>query len=390
MKAESLYHLLQIRARKLEERADQVTLDRMRAVQAALKVVHSRGWFEITWQFGGKDFSLNVPEHDFVFYVAGDSARAVEHRGETGNVRQQNWRAAAALWQKLAEISGFAVPAPGLAEAMGLTPSDERPRTRRLVQMGTGLGVAAAGLILGGALVGWGPAAASALLAALLTLLLPTFDDTQSRRPFAPAEIVLVAAGAFLPLLQDASTAWLVSLAAGLALLAWIERAEADLPFAWGIGGILAGLPALWIGYAALLPAALIGAGLVALRLLLPRRLAATDVAWCLAGLIAGNVAGLIVGYDMLTAEPVQGPALVIGAALVVSFGFWSFHGLLYRLVPWLAIGTLGAAAIAGLLAGTGAHAVTGLSGLALVLAARLAAAFARAATARRIVKGKG
>lgn len=288
MKAESLFHLLQIRARKLEEGADADQQRQLHAVQAELRVSHSRGWFEVSWRHDGRDFSLNVPEHDFTFYVAGDTGKAVEQRGTTGSVRQRNWEASAALWQRLAEVSGFQIPRSSADSEMGLAPQGRPALVSRNRQILVGTLVALAGTFASGLFVDWTLALSAGPLALLLTLLMPAFDDTQMHRPFSLAEVVIVSGAVFPPLLAGADTLWLLPVAAGLVLTTWTEAVETDLPAAWGLGGLLVGLATFALGIGGLLPGLLLCGGLAALRLLLPRRLAHAHAAWCAVGTLAG------------------------------------------------------------------------------------------------------
>lgn len=384
MKGESLYHLLQIRARKLEEGADADLQRQLRAVQAELRVSHSRGWFEVSWRHDGRDFSLNVPEHDFTFYVAGDTGKAVEQRGTTGNVRQRNWEASAALWQRLAEVSGFSLPALGADDAMGLTPAVAMPRGSRSRQWLVGIAVTVAGTLLASWQAGWIAGFGSGLVALLLTGLAQGLEDTQLGRPFSLPEIAIAAAGTFLPAWFGGDTLWLACMLAGLALLTWMESSDVDLPAGWGIAGILLGVTSYWVGLAAVLLATALCGALVVLRLLAPRRLSTGDVAWCIGGAVIGLIAGLLLPTAGAgTGEDVTLPT-AIGILLLLAFGLWSFHGLLFQLLPWLAIGTLGLGSLVASLAGwPSAGGALALAGFTLVIVVRLATAFARATTPR-------
>jgi len=385
VKAESLFHLLQIRARKLEEGGDTPTVQKLRALQAELRVSHTRGWFEVTWRHEGRDFSLNVPEHDFTFYVAGDTDKAVEHRGTTGNVRQRNWRAAADLWRRLAEISGFRIAPDVNDDAMGLVPKAAKAPTFRARQVLTALSVALIGTVAGVLHAGWEIGLACGLIALLFAALAPGLEDTQLRRPFSPPETAILAAGAFTPAWLGGDPFWLMPALAGLVLMAWLENSEIDLPFAWGVGGALVGGASFWLGIPAVLPVFALSGGLLALRFLAPRRLAAADVAWSLAGGVVGLGAGIVARSAAVDTDVGPAAPLAICIVLLLAFGLWSFHGMLFRLLPWLAIGTLGVAAAAAIIGGTSAiGGVLALGGFAAVIAARLVIAFARASTPRR------
>ncbi len=385
MKAESLFHLLQIRARKLEEGSDTPSARKLRALQAELRVSHTRGWFEVTWRHEGRDYSLNVPEHDFTFYVAGDTDKAVEHRGTTGNVRQRNWRAAADLWRRLAEISGFRIAPDVNDEAMGLAPEVAKAPAFRARQMLTALSVTLIGAIAAGLHTGWDIGLGCGLIALLLAALAPGIEDTQLRRPFSPLETAILAAGAFAPAWFGGDPFWLIPVLAGLALMAWLENGEADLPFAWGLAGALVGAASFWLGIPATLPVFALSGGLLALRFLAPRRLGAADVAWSLSGGVVGLIAGIVARSAAVDADTGPAVPVAICVVLLLAFGLWSFHGMLFRLLPWLAIGTLGVAAAAAIIGGTSAiGGVLALGGFAAVVAARLVMAFAKASTPRR------
>ncbi len=376
MKAESLFHLLQIRARKLEDGADDATRRKLQALQAALRVTHSRGWFEITWHFEGRDLSLSVPERDFAFYVAGDTAKAVEQRGHTGNVRQDNWRAAAALWQRLADVSGFTLaPPPAAGEAMGLTPAQVAPGMPRKRQMAASLAVVLAGTAAT-LFQGTGPAFAGGLVAVLLLLLLPGLEETHLRRRFSVIEIALTGGAAFLPAWTGGNALWLVPVLAGLNGALWLERLEIRLAGGWFLGGIAVGAVALILGWAALLPAAPLAVALVLLHLLAPRRIARAEAAAMATGLALGFVAG-IAAAAMPSVDPDPSlAAALIGVALLACFTLWPFHGLLFRLLPWLSIGTLGLSALGAVIAPPGpAEGAAALAGLTLVVLARAARA---------------
>lgn len=376
MKAESLFHLLQIRARKLEEDADVATKQKLKAIQGALRVTHTRGWFEITWQFDGRDYNLSVPERDFTFYVAGDTPKAIEQRGNTGNLRDINWQSASALWQRLSEISGFVLASTEPAKAMGLTPASGRPRASRRHQGLAGLAVVLAGIVVTLLQAGVTAALLSGLVAVLLLLLVPGLEETHLRRRFSPFEVAFVGAPAFVPAWTGDDIVWLLPVLAGLNCVLWLEQREMRLVGGWLLGGFGIGASSFALGWAALLPAAVSALALAVLHLLASRRIARAESTCYGAGVGIGLVTGTMITSTATTGGGASWIAGCLAGLLLTCFVLWPFHGLLFRLVPWLTIGTLGLASLAATLAGPAVgEGAMALAGLALVATVRLTTA---------------
>jgi hypothetical protein len=348
MKSASLFHLMQIRARKFEERANEKCRRDLRAVQKQLKIEHSRGWFELKWQFDDRDFSLNVPDKDFAFHVAGDTATAVaQRRGGATNLRETNWQQAALLWRRVAEVSGFVISDDLLRGDLGLTPEltlpDESCRLRIIVI----LAMIGANAITGMFSSGPFPAATNSLVLALLFALTMSLEETHLHEQMTVLEIVIIGIGALLPLWLNGDTLWLLPLLAGLVGTCWLERTERKFPPLWFAAGLLLGLPTMWSGWLGAVPALIMASSLCVLAFVSPYRLSFRSE---LAGLL-GAALGMMVGTSVpigkiVTEATVLQPdniiiACVVPAALFIVFTSWWVHGTLFQVTPWLAMGVL-------------------------------------------------
>lgn len=379
MRAASLYHLLQLRLRSLAPDCPQACRDGLAELQAALAVTHGRGFFELTWTYRGKPYSLSVVDRAFSFHVAGDTALAAERRGDVTATRARNWQSAAELWQRMAMVSGFAVPDAAFPPA--LAPPASRPEAA----MGAVLWAGVPGAALVAALIAAyaaGPAAGIAVGAtvALLGCFAWTLEATHLRERLGLDGLALLAVGALVPLGADWQNGSAVPLLGAVASAAWLERRGMRNAVWWTGVGLLAGLAPATIGWpgsagALALAFGLLGAAWAApLKLSRPAALAFAGAT--LAGLVAVSAFGFRSAPDDASGNWVQIGAWVVTLGLVLPFAAWWVQGSLFHVVPWLGMGALSVAAVAATAASGATAGVLGLAGLASLLTWRLVRGF--------------
>lgn len=379
MKAASLYHLLQLRLRSLTPDCPQSCRDGLAEMQAELAVTHGRGFFELTWAYRGEPFSLSVADREFSFHVAGDTTLAAERRGDVTATRARNWKSTAKLWQRMAAISGFAVPDEAFASA--LAPPAGRPAETagRRALIGILAGAVAVAFVAS-LVAGWYAAIVLGATVVLLGCFAWTLDETHLRERLGPCGVAVLAGGALLPLAADWQDGGVIPLLAGCASAAWLERRGHRAALWWAGAGLLAGLAPAMFGWPGSAGALAFAVGLLATAWAAPLKLSRPAALAFVGAALAGVVALSALGFRGAP-EDVFGTWSRLGAwfvvlGLAIPFAAWWIQGSLFHVVPWLGMGALSVAALAATGASGATAGVLALAGLAAVLSWRLARGF--------------
>jgi hypothetical protein len=347
MKAAALYHLLQIRARKLEEGADAATTSFLRDVQQSLSVTYADSAYLLAWSHASKPYRLTVAGDAFGFYVAGDtSAAQLAQRDRTG-LRSVNWSQAATVWKDVALASGVQPRFPA-GDELGLSPSTSSAAPLRALILAAPAAVLSIGLLITGSPI------ESGVTALLSTALAAQLCSAQPRGALTLPEAIIVSIVSALPL-GYGLVAPVPVLFAGLVTLGVAERMTGLWsPLLWVFGGAVLGfsVPA---GVADAAAAVVFVATIVCATLMAPNKLPRTQVAYLGIGLVAGFVVtwlafGVPDASAVAVSDALRLAAAGLGAALMVGFLLWPIHGVLFRIVPWLSVFALGVFAVASAL----------------------------------------
>jgi hypothetical protein len=386
MKAESLFHLLQLRLSGLAPDCPASCRDGLAEIQRHLRVTHGRQFFELTWRYHGKDFSLSVADREFAFHVAGDTTLAVDRRGDVTATRLQNWQSAAALWQRLGAISGLSVPEQVFPAGLAPTPA---PRVETAFGW-TGVAILGASVLVGLAAFfvrGAGPAIGVGLSAFLLASFVWTLDQTHLRKPLGVGGVAVLTFGALVSLAIHWQSLGQVPLLAGIAGAAWLERCGRRDPVLWGISGAMAacaGLTAGWPGSAgalALAFAVLLVGWAAPQKLGRPAALAFAGAA--IATAILAGAAGLLTAPLSVESSWATWTAWSIAGGILLPFLVWWIQGSLFHVLPWCSLGALALAAICATAASGATAGVLVLAGLAAVLTWRTGLGFLQSVRGR-------
>ena len=101
MKAHALYHLIQLRARKLSEHLPSNIHNKLTEIQTSLKIKRLSGSYSLEWQLGGVNYDLILESDPFKFYEKGDSVKRNAKRSTNLNYRSENWASALQLWKDI-------------------------------------------------------------------------------------------------------------------------------------------------------------------------------------------------------------------------------------------------------------------------------------------------
>lgn len=386
MKAASLFHLLQLRLRSLAPDCPQGCRDGLAELQAALAVTHGRGFFELTWTYRGKPLSLSVADREFSFHVVGDTALAAQRRGDVTATRARNWKSAAELWQRMAAISGFAVPDEAFVSALAPPTGQPTGAAGHRTLIGIVAGAVAAALVASLA-AGWYAAIVLGATVALLGCFAWTLDETHLRERLGLGGVAALAGGALLTLMADGQDGGLVLLLAGITSAAWLERRGRRAALWWAGAGLLTGLAPATFGWPGSAGALALVAGLLATAraapLKLPRPAALAFVGAALAGVVALSALGFRSAPDDVSGTWSRVGAWLVVLGLAVPFVAWWIQGSLFHVVPWLGMGAMAIAALAATVASGATAGVLALAGLAAMLSWRLASGFLRTSGGR-------
>lgn len=362
MKPAALRHLLLDRIRRSLATGDPAQQPVLRDILETLAIDQHKTWFTIHWRDPEGERSLEVPQDTFSFYLAGDTVGAIAKRGETGDVRQKNWKAAADIIGRMVTISGGAFDVGATEYAMNTEP---KPLPLGLFS--------ADGLILAavaGAIDGWRIDTQTGALIFLASVLAMTLISraviSTDRSPLGIIGKALVATG-ILAGTWLGGALLLAVLLLGVTAPCLAELANPRKP-QWLLAG-LAGAPLLWVG----LPGHL-AAFVLVLAAFVSCWMMANRFSWLSALLyVAGIAVGLFVhpaGFSLPAPTRYDAALLVPAFLLLLSASLWWFHGVQKKLFPWYAQFGLLAACVGAFM--TGGEAMVGLTGFAIVLDLRV------------------
>jgi len=333
MRANSLYHLLMIRARKLIESQPDIEKN-LAPARDSLAVENRRGGFTLTWQARGQSFSLDVPKGRFAFYLRSDHPVALNKRAtSTNNLRARNWEAATETWQEVLNLSGYNValnagdPALGLVGSLTRNIMGAADISVRLIVIALTTGVGWLRNDIDGAALGFATAA-------LVVLIVDRIDSSHFCRKASLLEITLSAGGPCLAAAIKSLSPY--GLVAAAFLLFLLEAERREHPRYWGLAGAAGGASLYFAGVFGILPVAIAAASVLSVAKIAPIRTNSSYM-WIFLG--AAGIAGTIA---LVTGPPpfatVEIPVALAWAAMIVGIAaasLWWFFGTLYFVHTW-------------------------------------------------------
>lgn len=398
MRSRVLYHLLLARSRQFDHEMGMAPNSALSQIRRSLTAEVDDANYVVRWHLGGDAHVLRVPGEAFQFYVAGDSLHSVARRGEHQDLRVTNWRAAGEIWDRIAEASRLPsfTSSGGGPQSLSWAPPRTDPGRARWPWAAA---LPASAALVAGALAGPREAGSVFAVASLLIVLLYVMSTTHLSRTPTVLEFLLTSVGSLAPVALGGNPFFAIVPLGGLVLLAVLESStKGSASRLWLIGGAVCGVGTVIAGEAGFAAGLVVSVGGVVLSRLAPSKLRSRDALAVLVGFLATSAVALT-GIDVdMAIEPsrplgVEGITLLAATAvlLAAAFPLWALHGILFHVMPWLAIVGLGFFTVVALARGD-ANAQAGaiaLAGLSIVLAVRIIAAatqpIKRAATMQRL-----
>lgn len=106
MKANALYHLMQLRAKNLQESLTPERQSILSELQRSLHVKRKGGAYILSWKMAGKELEHIVENEKFRFYGKGDSAKDATIDKKI-NSRASNWQSALEVWRDIFKRSNL-------------------------------------------------------------------------------------------------------------------------------------------------------------------------------------------------------------------------------------------------------------------------------------------
>lgn len=398
MRDKALYHLLMARAHGMAgQMGDDPFLD---ALRASLTVDYAKRTYTLRWSFAGAPYHLDIQHDRFTFYAPGDKGRTDAHA--TANVRADNWKAAGALLEQMAQTSGTTLTGNPNAASLSIFPAAQ---TVPAPHGYAGTALWGVGFAVTAAVLGWltfpgftlqdGLAAAGAGILLCLIALRAAATDPDPRfgvagallTAAAPVAAVCLTGGAWAPL----------AFVAPFALAVELEWRGIDVPAAgWLAPGLAGALPLFVLGAGGLVPVGALALFVWIFAVLAPIRFRRPQVLYFTFGTIAAVAAAVALGWlTPDTAAPVPGTgygyAVLAGAAPLsaVAVIFGVMRGSMFLVLPWgmlIAIFCLALMALIGGRAGPGT-AVLGMGGY-LIFHVTDGAIWAIRSARKRIISG--
>ncbi|MDH5180608.1 MAG: hypothetical protein OEY07_13145, partial [Gammaproteobacteria bacterium] len=221
MKEQALYHLMQLRARQLQESLTSGQRDALSEIRESLHIERSEGGYLLRWRLAGIDYRYR-PEHDnFSFYIKGDGKKSSAETADMSGYREVNWRAAYSLWLEIYKISGLDVDILHESDALAFSKRTALPdrKTLSIDLIAAALFAAAAGLYVD---INTG---LQVLLCTFIMLRLAgCFEHVHLRHRTRLSEKVIIAAGTLTPILFGAGLIGLIPLLLAMYLVCLAER----------------------------------------------------------------------------------------------------------------------------------------------------------------------
>ncbi len=346
MKANALYHLMQLRARKLSEHLPENRKTELLEIQASIKIQRKPGTYKIDWKVDQKDYSITLESDPFQFYEKGDNAKRNAMRTDDLNYRTHNWDAALALWQdifKASDLNSEMITDDGkLAFGKFGKNSTNTPLYQNL-------GIALLFSILSILRVPLVETLQFFILISVLLLFADNFSTVHLRKPLSLIEKLIIATGCIIPLYYGVSLAGVIFISTGLFLLGLAERQDKNKAILFNVSGITFGLAIYSMGIFAITLSVAMAVTLLLIALVDRQRISISSTGLFIAGILIAWLAT----YALILAgsfSPYMQQEIILsqqhlnwvtaGTLVLLFLGFtmlWII-GVQYYLLPWLSL----------------------------------------------------
>lgn len=357
MKANSLYHLMQVRARNLSEHLPGDIKIVLLEIQSSIKIKRQSGTFTLDWKIDQIDYSFTLDSDPFKFYEKGDSDKYNVKRGDNLNYRSHNWDASLELWKDIFKTSNLDS---GRIIDDGRLAFGKPLNNKTNITIYHDLGVAL--LLSLWSTIKYTPTEAVQLFTLILMLLLfaNNFSSVHLRKPLHIIEMLIIAVGCIIPLYYGVNLTGGIFLVAGLYLLGVAERQRKYKSSLFTLSGIVLGLAVYSMGGVAIVLVGVISLILILVSIVDSQRINMSSTILFLVGFIAtllgmyvlietGSISLYTPQEIMLGKNLINWTAIGFLTLLFISFSMWWIIGIQYYLLPWLSMLALSIATLAGL-----------------------------------------
>lgn len=346
MKANALYHLMQLRARKLSEHLPDDSKATLEEIQSSIKITRQPGTYIIDWNVNQTDYSITMESDPFKFYEKGDNAKRNAKRLGDLNYRTHNWDAALELWRDIFRTSNLD-PGPMVDDgklAFGNFLENDS-RSYSIENIVVALSFASISFIK------YPLVEVIQLFIVVLALLLfsESFSSVQLRKPMRILDKIIVAAGGIVPLSMGIDQAGMIFNLAALYLLTKAEKNTTKRLFYYVLSGACFGFAAYATTVFSTVLAGILAVLLVIVSVVDRTRVKRVEaVLFLVCSAVSISIVSLSISYGYL---PVYVESIVVASpdnvsmissifllVLATCFSLWWVTGVQYYLIPWLSL----------------------------------------------------
>jgi len=346
MKANALYHLIQLRARKLLEHLPQDRQTPLRKIQSGIHVERISGGYVLDWALDNKKFSFTLESDPFKFYEKGDDEKHNARRGNNLNYRRHNWDMALELWRSIYRQSNLdpdVLQDDGQMAFGRFNPIDAR--TTVIPNILIAMIVTLLSLFKASA-----SGSVQVFIACVLLLYYAeNMADVHLRKRLSQLEKLVIASGILIPVYYTNQLTGILLIIGSLFLLCLSERHKTFGNLIYLLSGVLIGGAIYHLGYFAILAGMVISALLFIIALIDRVRVSILSSM----SFIAGFIVLLSVVYFLadingsVKLDPqeiaIQDKyivllSIVFTIMLLVTSATWWIVGVQYYLMPWVSI----------------------------------------------------
>lgn len=354
MKAQALYHLMQLRARALGENLPGSNKAVLEEIQSSIKIQRKPGTYILNWSVKQTDYSITLESDPFRFYEKGDNAQRNAKRVGDLNYRTYNWNAALELWRDIFKASNLDHEPITDDGRLAFGDFSKVSSNSSLYQ---NMGIALLFSLL--SIINHSLVETSLLFIAISALLLyaNNLSTVHLRKPLHIIEKLIIAAGCMIPLYFGVGLIGGIFIATGLYLLGIGERQDKFKALLFCLSGISLGLAIYSMGVFAITLTVVVSAILVVVSIIDSQRISMSN-----AGLfIAGSILAWLAMYTLIEMGSIstyrpqeiilnqQYLNWIVAASLAMIFlgcALWWIIGVQYYLLPWLSLLALFVAAL--------------------------------------------
>ena len=352
MKASALYHLLQLRAKKLHQHVSSEYAGILTEIQDSLHVDRKSGVYSVSWVYDSKSFTIIIPNDKFKFYIKGDSKKALTNKSQNIDYRAFNWSAALEVWREIFNSIGLD---PALIADDGLLSygnfTDRQKRNSIFENIFICILISAASVLA---------TVSNYVIEIFITsFILIIFADNycmvQTRKKLNYFEKIVVGAGAIVPVYFGVNPVYGVSVILGMHLILYSELKPRSNKVIYYFSGAILGIglhQSIYFSSATIITVMVV---MVALSLVDKSRVCIKSVYLLFAGFVSIASILFMLNYyniidlayppnDIKNAGYLFLLNTLVTSFLIISFALWWITGVQYYLLPWVSLLSFGVA----------------------------------------------